>query len=64
MRSAMTASARPYTNTHGAMAEVRTTSFRDWVGVDVNDAVQVVGDDLGDSVQLLEVVLAIDDEGR
>ena len=46
------------------MAEVRTTSFRDWVGVDVNDAVQVVGDDLGDSVQLLEVVLAIDDEGR
>ena len=39
------------------------TSFRDWVVVDVDDAVQVVGD-LGNIVQRLEVVLAIDDEGR
>ena len=39
------------------------TSFRDWVVVDVDDVVQVVGD-LGNIVQRLEVVLAIDDEGR
>ena len=52
------------TKTDGAMAEVRTTSFRDWVVVDIDDTVQVVGDDLGDIVQLLEVVLAVDDEGR
>ena len=45
------------------MAEVRMTSFRDWVVVDVDDVVQVVGD-LGNIVQRLEVVLAIDDEGR
>jgi len=53
-----------HTNTDGAMAEVRTASFRDWVVVDVDDAVQVVSDDLGDIVQLLEVVFAVDDEGR
>ena len=33
-----------HTNTDGAMGEVRTTTFRDWVVVDVDDAVQVVGD--------------------
>ena len=36
------------TKTDGAMAEVRTMSFKDWVIVDVDDAVQVVGDDLDD----------------
>ena len=52
-----------HTNTNGAMTEVRTTCFRDGVVVDVDDAVQIIGDDLGDIVQFLEVVLAVDDEG-
>ena len=39
-----------HTNTDRAMTEVRTTCLRDWIVVDVNDAVQIVSDDLGDIV--------------
>ena len=52
-----------HTDTYGAMAEVRATSFGDGVVIDVDDAVQIVGDHLGYIVQLLEVVSTIGDEG-
>jgi len=45
------------------VAHVRPPGFGNWVVVDVDDAVEVIGDDFGDVVEFLKVVLAIDDEG-
>ena len=39
-----------HTKANRAMAEVRTTCFRNWIVADVNDAVQIVSDNLGDIV--------------
>lgn len=44
------------------MTEVGSTSLGDWVEVDVDDAIQVVCNGFGDSVQFIEVVLAVDNE--
>ena len=43
------------------MTEVGFASFGDWVVIDVDNAVEIVRDGLGDGVKLLEVVLAIGD---
>jgi len=53
-----------HTDADGAVAHVAVLGLLDRVVVDVDDAVEVVGDDLGDVVELLEVVLAVLDEGR
>jgi hypothetical protein len=50
------------TETDGSVTHVRVLGLDDGVIVDVDDPVQVLGDDLGDGVQLLEVVLSIVDE--
>ena len=52
------------TNSDGSMAQVGFLCFRDGVVVDVDDAVKVKCDNLGNIVQLLEVVLPMGDEGR
>jgi hypothetical protein len=44
------------------MTEVRTTSFRSGVVVDINNSVKVKRDDLGDIVEFLEVVFTFSDE--
>lgn len=52
------------TDTNGTVAHVGLASLGNGVVVDVNDSVQVEGDDLGDGVELLEVVLLVGgDEG-
>ncbi len=48
--------------TDGSVTHVGVASLRDGVVIDVDDLVQVLGNDLGDVVELLEVVLAIGDE--
>lgn len=50
------------TNTNRSVAHVRSAGFWDGVVVDVDDAVKVIGDDLGNFMELLEVVFAILDE--
>lgn len=52
-----------YTDTDGTVAEVGSTGFRDGVIVDVDDAIEVICDGLGDGVELLKVIFAIGDEG-
>lgn len=52
-----------HTNADGAVAHVGATSLRDGVVVAVDDAVEVDSDDLGDIVELLEVVGTVLDEG-
>jgi len=42
-------------NTDGAVSQVGSFCFRDWVVVDVNDLVQVAGDDLRDFIELLMI---------
>lgn len=53
-----------HTDTDGAVTHVRATCFRDGVVVDVDDAVEVERDNLGNVMQLLEVVDPILDERR
>jgi len=51
-----------YTKTDRSVAHVRVLGLDDGVVVDVDDSVQVLGDDLGDSVELFKVVLSVADE--
>ena len=52
-----------YTDSDGSVSEVRVLGLDDRVVVDVDDAVEVEGDNLGDLVKLLEVVDALLDVG-
>lgn len=47
-----------------SVAHVGPPRFRDWVVVDIDDAVQVESDNFSNIVQLLEVVLAVGDKRR
>jgi hypothetical protein len=47
----------------GTIAHVRSSSFRDGVIIDVDDAIEVERDNLGDGMKFVEVVLAISNEG-
>ena len=53
-----------HTDPNRSMTHVGLPRFGDGIVVDVDDAVQVECDDLGNIVQLLEVVLAVGDKGR
>ena len=53
-----------HTNADRTVAHVGPAGLGDGVEVDIDDAVQVEGDDLCDIVQLLEVVDTVLDEGR
>jgi len=53
-----------HTNPNRSMAHIGRPRFGDGVVVDIDDAIQVECDDLGNIVQLLEVVLAVGDKGR
>ena len=48
----------------GTMTEVSFARFGDWVVIDIDDAVEIECDGLGDGVKLLEVALAIGDIRR
>jgi hypothetical protein len=49
-------------NPDGSVTHVGPLRFRDWVVVDVDDAIQVVSNNLSDIVQLLEIVLVVGDK--
>ena len=52
------------TDGDGTVTHVAVASLDDWIVVLVNDLAQVERNDLGDLVELLEVVLVAADEGR
>lgn len=51
-----------HTNPDGSVTEVGTTSFGDGIVVYVNNAIQVIRNRLGHSMELVEVILAVGDE--
>jgi len=53
-----------HTDSDRSMAHVGLPRFGNGVVIDVDDAIQVVCDNLSNVVQLLEVVLAVGDKGR
>lgn len=52
-----------HANTNGAMPHIASASFGDGVVVNVNDTVEVVGNNFGHVMELFEVVFAVGDEG-
>ena len=53
-----------HTNSDRSMTHVGLPRFRDWVVIDIDNAIQVVCDNLCNIVQLFEVVPAVGDKGR
>jgi hypothetical protein len=52
-----------HANTNGTMSHVRSASFGRGIVVHINYTIEVVGNDFGYIMELVEVVLAIGDEG-
>ena len=48
-----------HTNSNWSVAHVGLPRFRDWIEIDIDNTIQVEGDNLSNVVQLLEVVLAM-----